>query len=198
MEKYITGKTIKELREKKNMTQNDLANKLFVSDKTISKWETGNGYPDISILEKLAKALDTSIVELLSGNVISNENVSANMLKTNFYVCPICGNTILSTGNSLVCCHGITLPSLIKEIDENINLEIIEDELYVSIDHPMEKDNYISFIAAVSSDRVQLVKLYPESSAEARFKINGVKYIYYYSILDGLFYKLVNKKAISN
>lgn len=50
MNQYVTGAVIKELREKNHMTQAELAVRLCVSDKTISKWETGKGYPDMSLL----------------------------------------------------------------------------------------------------------------------------------------------------
>ena len=56
MNQYVTGTVIKELREKDKMTQFQLAEKLGVSDKTVSKWETGKGYPDITLLEPIAKA----------------------------------------------------------------------------------------------------------------------------------------------
>ena len=56
MDQYVTGMTIKSLREKNKMTQLMLADKLGVSDKTISKWETGKGYPDITLLEPIAEA----------------------------------------------------------------------------------------------------------------------------------------------
>lgn len=98
MNNYVTGKLIKNLREKNKMTQQELAEKINVSDKTISKWETAKGLPDISLLEPLAKALKVSVIELMNGNYISNNNKSSNMLKTNFYVCPICGNFIHSIG----------------------------------------------------------------------------------------------------
>ena len=105
MNQYVTGAVIKELREKNNMTQLQLSDKLGVSDKTISKWETGKGYPDITLLEPIAKAFGISITELISGNAIHNENVSANMMKSKFYVCPICGNVIHSMGESVIHCH---------------------------------------------------------------------------------------------
>ena len=69
---YLTGKTIKELREKRKITQKELAERISVSDKTISKWETEKGLPDIAIIEDLAKALGTSITELLTGDLIEN------------------------------------------------------------------------------------------------------------------------------
>ena len=109
MNQYVTGAVIKELREKKNMTQAELAEKLCVSDKTVSKWETAKGYPDISLLEPIAKILSVSITELISGNTVRNVNVSANMLRSKFYVCPVCGNVIHSMGESVIHCHGILL-----------------------------------------------------------------------------------------
>lgn len=191
MNQYITGTVIKKLREKNHMTQAELAKKLCVSDKTISKWETAKGYPDISLLEPLAKVFGVSVTELLSGNEINNLNISANMLRSHFYVCPVCGNIIHSMGQTVIQCHGILLtPCQAEETDENhmIFLERVEDEYYVRIDHDMTKQHYISFIAALSSDRLQLVKLYPEGNAETRLKINGVKRIYFYCNRDGLFF----------
>ena len=190
MNQYVTGSVIKELREKNHMTQAELAEKLCVSDKTISKWETAKGYPDISLLEPIAKVFGVSITELISGNAINNVNVSANMLRSNFYVCPVCGNTIHSMGQAVIHCHGILLtPCQAEETDENhmIFIERVEDEYYVRIEHDMTKQHYISFIAALSSDKLQMIKLYPEGSAEARVKINGVKKIYFYCNRDGLF-----------
>lgn len=197
MNQYITGAVIKELREKNNLTQIELASKLNVSNKTVSKWETGKGYPDISLLEPIANVFGISITELLSGNAITNMNVSANMLRSNFYVCPVCGNIIHSMGEMAISCHGVQLlPELAEYSDEKhiINLERIEDEYYVQIVHDMSKYHYISFIAAVSLNGIQMVKLYPESQAEARFKINGVKKIYFYCNRDGLYYIDINKK----
>lgn len=190
MNEYITGKTIKELREKNKLTQNELANLLGVTDKTISKWETGKGYPDIEMLEPLSQVFHVSIIELLNGNLITNSNVSSNLLKSKFYVCPVCGNVITSIGESLVMCHGITLPPcVVEEDDGTINIENIENEYYVTINHLMNKKNYVSFIAAVGSEGIQIKKLYPESNPEAYFRIAGVRYIYYYSNIEGLFYK---------
>ena len=80
MNQYVTGAVIKRLREGKNMTQQQLADKLSVSAKTISKWETAKGYPDITLLEYIANALSVSVTEPISGNTIVNSNVSANML----------------------------------------------------------------------------------------------------------------------
>lgn len=190
MNQYVTGAVIKELREKKHLTQAELAERLCVSDKTVSKWETAKGYPDISLLEPIAKILGVSITELISGNAINNVNISANMLRSKFYVCPVCGNIIHSIGEAVIQCHGILLsPCQAEESNEEhmIFIEKVEDEYYIRIDHDMTKQHYISFVAALSSDRIQMVKLYPEGNAEVRVKINGVKKILFYCNREGLF-----------
>ena len=190
MNQYVTGTVIKELREKNKITQIQLAEKLGVSDKTVSKWETAKGYPDITLLEPIAEAFRISVTELISGNTIHNANVSANMLRSKFYVCPVCGNVIHSMGEAAIHCHGIMLTPLDAEpTDERhmVFIERVEDEYYVQIDHSMTKEHYISFVAAVSSSDMQMVKLYPEGSSEARFKIRGVRRIFFYCNRDGLF-----------
>ncbi|MGN0425899.1 MAG: helix-turn-helix domain-containing protein [Acetatifactor sp.] len=190
MNQYVTGAVIRELREKNRMTQLQLAEKLCVSDKTISKWETGKGYPDITLLEPLANVFQISVAELISGNTIHNANVSANMMRSKFYVCPVCGNVVHSMGESVINCHGLLLAPLEPEqADEQhmLFIERIEDEYYVRMDHPMTKEHYISFAAALSSDKMQLVTLYPEGNPEARFQISGVRTIVFFCNRDGLF-----------
>ena len=197
MNQYITGSVIKELREKYHFTQAELAEKLNVSDKTVSKWETAKGYPDISLLEPIAEVFGISVTELLSGQAIHNVNVSANMMRSKFYVCPVCGNIMHCMGEAVVQCHGVQLmPCQPEEADERHRLSIVrvEDECFVHIDHDMTKEHYISFIAAVSSDRVQMIKLYPEGNAEARFNPRGVRKILFYCNQDGLFSANVLKK----
>ena len=190
MNQYVTGAVIKELREKYHFTQAELAEKLNISDKTVSKWETAKGYPDISLLEPIAKVFGISVTELLSGDTIHNVNVSANMLRSKFYVCPVCGNCIHSIGEAVIQCHGIMLkPCQAEETDEHhmIFIERVEDEYYIRIDHDMTKQHHISFVAGVAPDQVQLVKLYPEGNAEARLKMRGVRKILFYCNRDGLF-----------
>ena len=190
MNQYVTGAVIKELREKYHLTQAELAEKLAVSDKTVSKWETAKGYPDVSLLEPIAKVFGISVTELISGNAVSNVNISANVMRSKFYVCPVCGNIIHSMGEAVIQCHGIILkPCQEEETDENhmVFIERIEDEYYIRVEHDMTKQHYISFIAGVSSDRVQVIKLYPEGNAEARIKINGVKKVLFYCNRDGMF-----------
>ena len=190
MNQYVTGAMIRGLREKQKLTQAELAEKLFVSDKTVSKWESGKGYPDITLLEPIAKVFGVSVAELLSGRAVSNVNVCANMLRSKFYVCPVCGNVIHTMGEAAISCHGVMLaPAQAESADERhpISIEYVEDEYYVRIEHPMTKHHHISFMAALSPDKLQLIKLYPEGNAEGRFKVNGVKRIYFYCNRDGLF-----------
>ena len=190
MNQYVTGAVIKELREKNKMTQRELAEKLGVSDKSVSKWETAKGFPDITLLEPIAEAFSVSVTELISGNTIHNANVSANMLRSKFYVCPVCGNVIHSMGEVTIHCHGIRLIPLEAETSDDHHMffiERVEDEYYVRIDHGMTKEHYISFVAAVSSDDMQMKRLYPEGNAEARFKTRGVRRIFCYCNRDGLF-----------
>ena len=194
MNTYVTGTTIKQLREKRNMTQAELAERIGVSSKTISKWETAKGLPDISLLQPLAMALGISVIELMNGEHIINRNMSANMLRSKFYVCPICGNAIHTSGNAVVSCCGITLPALEAEEPDNdhmVTIENVEDEHFITIRHPMTKAHYISFVAFVTSDRIQMVKLYPEGNAQTRLQLRGMGNLYYYCNQHGLFRKRI-------
>ena len=194
MNTYVTGTTIKQLRENQNMTQAELAEIIGVSSKTISKWETAKGLPDITFLQPLAQALGISIIELMNGQPISNQNLSANMLRSKFYVCPLCGNIIHTLGSAVVSCCGITLPPLEAEApdeDHVVTIENVEDEHFITVNHPMTKQHSISFIASVTSDRFQMVKLYPEGNPETRLQLRGRGYLYYYCNRHGLYRKKI-------
>ena len=190
MNTYVTGNTIRQLREGRGLTQAELAERIGVSSKTISKWETAKGLPDISLLQPLAQALGISVIELMNGQQIMNKNISANMMRCKFYVCPICGNIIHSAGDTLISCCGVTLPALEpEEADEDhaITMEKVEDEQFITVSHPMTKEHFISFLAYVTSDRIQMVKLYPEGNAETRIQLRGMGYLYHYCNRHGLF-----------
>lgn len=203
MDEYVTGTTIKMLRQRRKLTQAQLADILCVSDKTISKWETGRGFPDISFLEPLAKVLQVSVLELLSGKEIVNNNKHSNIKKSNFYTCPICGNIIFSVGKALISCCGVQLPELEIEnsieirtensresdIEKNhkINVESVEDELFVSLNHPMSKEHYISWIGVVRFNSVEIIKLYPEGNPECRIKYGRQLKIFAFCNKHGLF-----------
>lgn len=190
MNQYVTGAMIRRLREERKMTQQQLAEKMMVSDKAVSKWETGRGYPDISLIEPLADALGVSIIELFSGESVINTNRAFNMRRIRLHVCPICGNVIQSTGEAVISCCGIVLPALEAEAGDEAHplmIEKTEDEYYVTIAHEMSKAHYISFILAVRDDGCEMKKLYPEGNAEARFRISRTKELYYYCNRHGLF-----------
>ena len=190
MNTYVTSAAIRRLREGKKLTQGALAEKIGVSCKAVSKWETGRGLPDISLLEPLAQALGVSVMELMSGETVSNRNVSCNMLRTKLYVCPVCGNVIHCAGEAVVSCCGITLPPLEAEEPDEMHpmtLERVEDEEFISIRHPMTKEHFISFVAYATADRFQLVKFYPEGNAETRLRLQGRGVLYFYCNQHGLF-----------
>ncbi|MCI7809110.1 helix-turn-helix domain-containing protein [bacterium] len=190
MNTYVTGSTIKMLREARGMTQAQLAERIGVSDKAVSKWETAKGLPDISLLQPLAAALGVSVIELMNGEPIVNRNVSCNLVRSRLYVCPICGNVLHSTGDAVISCCGVTLPALdAEEPDEahTLTVERVEDEQFLTVHHPMTKDHYISFLAYASADRFQLVKLYPEGEAQTRMQLRGRGTVYFFCNRHGLF-----------
>ena len=194
MNTYVTGAAVKLLRERRGMTQTELADKICVSSKTVSKWETARGLPDITLLQPLAQALGVSVIELMNGEPITNRNVSANLLRCKMHVCPICGNVIHSLGSALVSCCGVTLPALEAEEgddDHAVSIEGVEDEHFLTVAHPMTKEHYISFVAYVTSDRLQMVKLYPEGNPETRLQLRRTGMLYWYCNRHGLFRKKI-------
>ena len=194
MDTYITGQTIKNLREKKGLTQAELADQLGVSSKAVSKWETAKGLPDITLIETIANALSVSVMELMTGNAVVNKNISSNILRSKFYVCPLCGNIIQAVGDAVISCCGITLPPLEAEdpdSEHDLTIEKVEDEYFITIHHHMTKEHFISFVAHLTSDKVQFVKFYPEGNAETRLSLRGGGWLYFYCNRHGLMKKKV-------
>ncbi len=184
------GKLLCDLRKAKGMTQKQVADKLGVVPKTVSKWETGHGFPDVSTVSALADILGVSEKTILSGNLEQNLESTNNMKRTKFYVCPHCGSFMQGTGNSQVVCCGKQLEAL-KAVSADdahiINISEIEDDFYIEFNHEMTKEHYISFVSYVSFDRVLTVKLYPEQDSAVRFpKMYGGKF-YFYCSKHGLF-----------
>ncbi|MBQ7004798.1 MAG: helix-turn-helix domain-containing protein [Clostridia bacterium] len=194
MNTYITGSTIKKLREAKGLTQLQLANEIGVTAKAVSKWETAKGLPDITLIEPLSQALGVSVMELMSGETVVNRNASSNMIFSKFYVCPVCGNIVHTTGEAVISCCGITLPPLeAEETDDEhtVSIEDVEDEKFITVHHEMSKNHFISFLAYVTTDRIRFVKLYPEGNAETRMLFRGRGYLYIYCNRHGLMKKRV-------
>ena len=197
MDHYVTGSAIKGLREAKGYTQKQLADLVCVSDKAVSRWETGRGLPDITLLEPLAGALGVSVTELLAGAPVENRNRSGNPARARFYICPVCGNILWAMGQGSFSCCGVTLPPLEAEEPDSahaISLERVEDEWYVTLDHPMDKDHFITFLAWVGYDRVQILKMYPQQDAAARIALRGGGKLYACCNRHGLFEIKVPRK----
>ena len=188
------GALIRRLRMEKTMTQKALAEKLGLSDKTISKWERGLGCPDVSLLGDLSGILGVELTRMLEGDLSPNESNGGNMKKTKYFVCPNCGSIILSTGNAAISCCGRTLAALEMKkaaTEEKLHAEIIEDEWFITGDHPMEKDNYVSFVAFQTGEKVELIKQYPEWNLQLRLKKRGHGMLIWYAKDAGLLYQLL-------
>lgn len=183
------GKLLYDLRKEKRMTQKEIADKMNISDKTVSKWERGLGCPDISLLSELSDIFGVNIEKILQGDLSINDTDGGNMKRIKFYVCPACGNIITSTGLGEISCCGRKLESLqVQEINEEHNLQTtqVENDYYITFNHEMTKEHYISFVAYVMFDRVHLVKLYPEQNAEVRIPIMRKGNLYFYCSKHGL------------
>lgn len=194
---FLAAHAIKRLRAERGLTQRALAESLGVTDKAVSKWESGRGLPDISLVEPLAQRLGISVAELLAGDIRANANRAGNMLKGVFYVCPICGNVVHALGEgSFSCCGSTMFPQEAEEPDADhaFSIERIEDDWYVTLDHPMTKDHYISFVAYATMDGICFKKLYPEQSVQPRFHITGRGRIFLYCNQHGLFTSLTPRK----
>mgnify|MGYP003231980341 CR=1 FL=1 len=188
------GELIRQRRMEKQLTQKQLADAMNISDKTVSKWERGLGCPDVSLLPELADLLGMNIKEILTGDLKMNEIMNGNMKKTLFYVCPECGNIITSSGEMQLSCCGHQLAPLERhKADEvhKIQVETIEDEWYLSTEHPMDKEHYISFVAFVTGERVILIKQYPEWGMHLRLAMSGHGYLYSYCTEHGLIYQII-------
>ncbi|SCH88929.1 helix-turn-helix domain-containing protein [Romboutsia sp. Marseille-P6047] len=188
------GKLIYNLRKEKNMTQKQVADLMNISDKTISKWERGLGCPDISLLSELAEIFCVSVDRILEGEINLNNLVGGNMNKLKFYVCPQCNNLMTATGNAEISCCGKKLEALeAKKSDEKhvLNIEPVEDELYITSNHSMDKEHYISFLAYLKGDSVLIAKQYPEWDLQLRLRKRGHGRLFYYCTNHGLFYQIV-------
>ena len=90
MDTMAIGAEIRRLRKEKGLTQKELADLLYLSPKTISKWETGLGAPDITLLPRLSKVLEVDAIRLLEGRMEENGLDNGNMKNMGFYICPVC------------------------------------------------------------------------------------------------------------
>lgn len=183
------GQLIYDLRREKGMTQKQLADQMGLSDKTISKWERGLGCPDVSLLGELSRILGVHIEQILAGDLAPKDPDGGNMKRIQFFVCPQCGNILSATSTAEISCCGRRLEPLTPQEASGAHqpqVEEVDDEYFVTFDHPMTKDHYLSFAAWVAYDRVTLVRLYPEQAAEFRLPMQRRGRLYLYCSQDGL------------
>ena len=184
------GRLIYDLRKEKGMTQKELAELLNLSDRTVSKWERGNGCPDVSLLGELSNVLGVPVDQLLTGELEANTADGGNMKRIKFYVCPVCGNVISSTGMAEISCCGRKLNALKArpaDLSHSVSAKAVEGDYYITLEHDMEKQHYITFMAYAVYDRVLLMKLYPEQAAQVRFPRSGHGVLYICCNSHGLF-----------
>ena len=190
MDLLKTGKLIAQLRKEKGLTQKAVAEKLGVSPKAVSKWETGNGFPDITLVAEISEIFGIDVAKLLHGELPKPKPEVGNVKRTKFYVCEKCGNILTGIGNAEIMCCGRKLLPLSPKISDDahkLSIDKIEDDYYITFPHPMTKEHYISFVSYVRFDRVLTIKLYPEQDGELRFpQMRGGK-MYYYCNTHGLF-----------
>ena len=194
MDQEKIGMLLRSLRVQKGMTQQALAEKLGLSGKAVSKWECGQGCPDVSVLPELAGILGISMEDLLSGQLPASERDGGNMKNLKFYVCPVCGNLMTASGSpALSCCGRVLEPLAHQKPDEEhtLNVETVEDEWFLTASHPMTKDHSLMFVALVTAERVTLVRQWPEWDFQTRLPRRGHGILYWYCTRHGLFRKLL-------
>lgn len=188
------GELIHRLRRERGLTQLQLAERLGVSDKAVSKWERGLGCPELSLLPELAEALEVDMGKLLSGELAANDRVSGNVNRLRFWVCPSCGNVVTGlTDTGVSCCGKRLRPLTARKADEehSLTFQRIETEYFVSSGHPMEREHHIAFLALVKDDSLLLRKLYPEWELQTRMPFWGHSRLYFYCTEHGLFWQNV-------
>lgn len=188
------GELICALRKEKGLTQVQLAERLNVSDKAVSKWERGLGCPDVSLLARLSQVFAVDLEKLLAGELDPNSQAAGNLKNLHFYVCPTCGNLVTALVDTPVSCCGKKLTALTAQKagpEEKLSVEIIENDYFISSDHEMSKDHYISFVAFLTGDTVLLRKQYPEWNLQTRLPVFAHGRLLWCCTRHGLFYQNV-------
>lgn len=192
MDNVKVGKLIRLLRKEHHMTQLQLSQLLHVSDKTVSKWERGSGSPELSLITELSQIFQVDLQDLLSGELSRNEASGGNLKKVKFYVCPDCGNLVSTTADTSVFCCGRKMNGLTPQKagdEDKLAVEIIENDYFITSNHPMTKEHYISFLALMTSDTMLLKKQYPQWDLQVRIPIFTHGRLYWYCNQHGLFYQ---------
>lgn len=190
MNQERTGALIRRLRQEKGLTQRELAQRIGVGDKAVSKWERGMGCPDVSLLASLSQELGVGLESMLEGGLPQSPCQGGNMKRIRFYVCPACGNVITATGEVSVSCCGRRLEAMQSAPCDEAHtprIEAMDGESYVTFAHPMDKAHHLLFVACAGYDRVTLARLYPEQDAALRLPAMAHGTYYVGCSRDGLF-----------
>lgn len=169
------GKLIANLRKEKKLTQKNIADALGIQSKTVSKWECGLGCPDLSLWADLSVILGVDMKQMIEGEITPNK--------------PDSGNILFGTGSASIFCCGRKLERILpmdSSATIKITIEDIDTDSFVTFDHPMTKEHYLSFVAHVKSDKVFINRLYPEQSATCRLPMTRGGKLYVYCIQHGL------------
>lgn len=191
MDQAKIGRLIYRLRKESHMTQMQLAHRMNISDKAVSKWERGLGCPELSLLPELSKIFRVDLEKLLSGELDANEILGGNMRKIRFYIYPYCGNVMTAMANASLSCCGKKLEALQTQKageDEKLHVEMIENDFYITTEHPMEREHYIGFMALMTADTMVMKKLYPEWELQVRIPVIAHGRLVWYCNQHGLFY----------
>ncbi len=187
-----TGVLLSRLRQELGMTQKQVAERLHISDRAVSKWERGKGLPDVSLLPGIAALYGVDAEKILEGNLEEKGVEPGNMKRMKFIRCAYCGNIFWSTGGGEISCCGRRLSPLdAQPMDamHDVTIEKSDNEYFISFCHEMTKEHYIAFVALVSWDRVTVVRLYPEQNGEIYLPRQRRETLYFCCSKDGLFYK---------
>lgn len=157
MAHYVTGPAIKALRERKGLTQKQLAEQILVSDKAVSKWETGKGLGRTSLCwSPWPRPWGSRWRNCCPGSTGPTPIGPA-------ICCAVSGMSVLSAAmwsmpwdKGVFTAVGVALPPAEAEEAEGehaITVEQVEDDYYVTLDHPMSKGHFLSFVAYLTTDR---------------------------------------------
>ncbi|MBQ0070386.1 MAG: helix-turn-helix domain-containing protein [Spirochaetales bacterium] len=195
MDQKTVGQNLKRLRLEAGLTQSQMAEKLGVTDRAVSKWERGLGCPDLSFWPQIADVFHVDVSRVIFGVVSENQTSSGNMKNTKFYLCPVCGSFTTSAEEIDVYCCARKLEALVPEKakeEEKLQIEVEErTEVFVSSEHEMTKDHYISFVSYVTSDTILTKRAYPEWNLNMRLPYLGHGKILWFDTQAGLYYTLI-------
>ena len=204
MDPLKTGKLISEARKKLNLTQKNLADKLYVSDKAVSKWERGICFPDISVLIPLTEILNISLYDLLKGEKMNKKDVEETLKDTiNYSTNEIERNKKKYTLISIISILAIIIVSVcIIIVNNNSELSgiIDRDEIY-NISYYEE---YKTDLLNNDGNKIEMIlDRLPLSWGERKFKVNDKEIIISYDVsfnkvVDAYNDELYVKRAIIN